>query len=97
MSGRALISIYISCLLLERRDDSHLTQVCFSAFVVPQLLELTDWGVVGEWSLDIYLHLIIAVGAFSDFTLYWDIDYYLYKWHNPSSAIFFDLETHKEM
>lgn len=52
---------------------------------------------VGEWSLDFYLHLIIAVGAFSDFTLYWDLDYYLYKWHNPSSAIFFDLETHKEM
>lgn len=39
--GTALISIYIGCKLPER-DDSYLSLICFSTFVVPQLLEFTS-------------------------------------------------------
>lgn len=41
LTGRVLISIYIGCLFLERLDDSNLTLICFSTFVVSQLLEFT--------------------------------------------------------
>lgn len=32
-SGRALISIYMGCLLLQQRDDSYLTLICLPPFV----------------------------------------------------------------